>query len=70
MSDVTGQTDPGQNYAVYLTEAEGGQPAGTVVNCIQWDGKSDLEPQPGQAFVADPAMSWPIGSLYVAPGGP
>ena len=70
MSDVTGQTDPGQNYAVYLTQPEGGQPAGTVVNAILWDGKSDLGLPPGLALVADPSMAWPIGSLYTPPAGP
>ena len=51
-------------YAVYLTEASGSKPAGTVVNRVVWGGAGTWRAPAGQAAVMDNAGEYPIGSIY------
>ncbi|GBQ38901.1 hypothetical protein [Komagataeibacter europaeus] len=62
MSGTT--TSTAQVYAVYLTAASGGNPAGCVVNNVLWDGTASWTPPAGTAAIADPGRRYPIGSGY------
>lgn len=54
----------GQRYIVYLTEADGSQPVGTVVDAILWDGIAALTLPSGRALHLDAACQYPIGGEY------
>lgn len=65
-------SDASQTYAVYLTEAQGSSPIGTVVNVIMWDGVSEFDLPPGVALALNVGTPppYPIGSIYTPPAPP
>lgn len=56
-----------ENYIVYLAKAAEGQPAGTVVNIILYDGAAAIDLPEDAALAPDPARQYPIGSIYTPP---
>lgn len=53
-------------YAIYLTEASGSEPAGTVVNRVVWGGSGTWTAPAGRVAVLDNDGEYPIGSIYAA----
>ncbi|GFE96591.1 MAG: hypothetical protein ABF979_16535 [Gluconobacter sp.] len=53
-------------YAIYLTSAQNGMPAGYVVNNIVCPPGAEPTTSSGQVAVADPDRKYPIGSIYTA----